>query len=185
MSLTDADLAEHLSRARFFLDQSKTEKDATRKSWFVLATVYPSRAVVEVMIDRLRRGMLKGEFEDFLTKAAEQVQYFKVIEYLRVQDFHRRAVRFAPGRLGMFGPIKLGTGNSPGGAATVSGAFGEAMHADTAKTGYVKQDRPVQIRDFEIYVEQEGWASIDRVLAVYLDQLEAFILAFLQAHTSS
>jgi len=157
MNLSNTGLPEHLLRARFFLEQSQGEADPQKKSWFIMASVYPARAVVEVTVDYFKTGKLKGEFRDFLSVAAEKVRYFKTIEYLRDHDFHRRAVRFVPGRQAMFGPIRLSTGNSPRGSAAFIGAMGEPLEAQTGKSGYVKQDRPVQIRGFEIDIEEEGW----------------------------
>jgi hypothetical protein len=52
------------------------------------------------------------------------------------------------------------------------------MEAQTAKTGFVKQNRPLQIRAFEIDVEGEGWVSIDRTLDTYLREVETFIETF-------
>jgi hypothetical protein len=185
VSLIDSDFAEHLSRARFFLEQSRLQSDTEKQSRFVIASVYPARAVIEVMVDHLKRGMFKGEFSEFLTEAAEKVRYFKAVEYLRDQDFHRRAVQFVPGRQAMFGPIRLNTGNSPRGSAAFGGAMGEPMEAQTGKSGYVKQDRPLQIRGFEIDVEGEGWVPIDRVLETYLREVEEFIEAFLRRQAAS
>lgn len=57
------------------------------------------------------------------------------------------------------------------------------MEVETAKTGFVKQNRPLQIRGFEIDVEGEGWVPIDRVLDTYLREVESFIETFVQAQT--
>jgi len=119
VSIIDSDLAEHIVRARFFLEQSRFQSDAEKRSRFIMASVYPARAVVEVVIDHLKRGMIKGDFREFLSEAAETVRYFKAIEYLRDHDFHRRAVQFVPGRQAMFGPIRLSTGNSPRGRCSL------------------------------------------------------------------
>lgn len=136
---SDSDLSEHLARTRFFLEQSKAQTDAEKRSRFLMASIYPARAVIEIIIDRIKRGRLKGDFRDFLAEAAAVVRYFKAIEYLRDHDFHRNAIQFIPGRQSLYGPIKLGTGNSPQGAAAMGGRPGEPMEESTAKTGYVKQ----------------------------------------------
>jgi hypothetical protein len=175
----DSDFGEHLARARFFLEQAKSQSDPQKTSWFVMASVYSARAVIELMVDYFKTKKLKGEFKDFLAAAAERVPYFKVIEYLRDHDFHRRAIRFIPGRQAIYGPITIGTGNSPGSSAAVVGSGVEGrMEAQTAKTGFVKQNRPLQIRAFEIDVEGEGWVSIDRTLDTYLREVETFIETF-------
>jgi integrase len=118
----DSDLGEHLARARFFLEQAKAQKDPQKASWFVMASVYSARAVIELMVDYFKTKKLKEEFKDFLSAAAESVLYFKIIEYLRDHDFHRRAVRFIPGAEVLYGPIRLGTGNSPRAIAAVTGS---------------------------------------------------------------
>jgi hypothetical protein len=181
VSLIDTDLSEHLARARFFLEQSRLQDDAEKRNRYIMACVYPARAVIEVIIRRLKSRMLKGDFNDFLTEAAPAVRYFKIIEYLRLHDFHRRVVQFVPGRQVMYGPITFGTGNSPQGAAAMSGTGpGGLMEESTAKTGYVKQDRPLQIRGFVIHVEGEGWVPMDQVLGTYLSDVETFMGTFLQ-----
>jgi hypothetical protein len=178
MILPETDLGEHLARARFFLEQAKSQSDPQKASWFLIASIYPARAIVELMVDYLKTGQLKGDHEDFRAAAAEKVRYFKVVEYLRDHDFHRRAVRFIPGQA-MYGPIKLGTGKSPraSAAVTASGVEGR-MEKQTTKTGSVKQDRPLQIRGFEINVEGEGWVQIDRILDTYLHEVESFIESY-------
>ena len=179
MILPDSDLGEHLARARFFLEQAKSQSDPQKASWFVMASIYSARAIIELMVDYFKTKKLKGEFKDFLAAAAERIPYFKVIEYLRDHDFHRRAIRFTPGRQAMYGPITIGTGNSPGAIAAVTGSGVEGcMEEQTAKTGFVKQNRPLQIRGFEIDAEGEGWVPIDRVLDTYLREVEAFIETF-------
>jgi hypothetical protein len=178
----DSDLGEHLARARFFLEQAKAQNDPQKASWFVMASVYSARAVIALMVDYFKTKKLKGEFKDFLSAAAESVPYFKIIEYLRDHDFHRRAVRFIPGAEVLYGPIRLGTGNSPRAIAAVTGSGVEGrMEEQTAKTGFIKQDRPLQIRGFEIDVEDEGWVRIDRVLDTYLREVETFIETFFPA----
>jgi hypothetical protein len=186
VSIIDSDLAEHLARARFFLEQSRLQSDAEKRSRFIMASVYPARAVIEVVIDHLKQGMIKGDFREFLSEAAETVRYFKVIEYLRDHDFHRRALQFVPGRQAMYGPIQLSTGNSPSGGAAFSGTgLGGRMEESTTKSGYVRQDRPLQIRDFEIDVEEEGWVPIDLVLDTYLGEVETFIGPFVRRQATS
>jgi len=186
VSLIDSDLTEHLARARFFLEQSRLQSDAEKRSRFIVASIYPARAVIEVVIDHLKRGMIKGDFREFLREAAETVRYFKVIEYLRDHDFHRRAVQFVPGLQAMYGPIRLNTGKSPGGGAAFAGiGLGGRMEESTTKSGYVRQDRPLQIRGFEIDVEEEGWVSIDLVLDTYLGEVETFMGAFVRRQAAS
>jgi len=150
-----------------------------------MASVYPARAVIEMVVDNLKKRRPEGAYEDFLKEAAETVPYFKTIEYLRAHDFHRRAVLFVPGRQVMYGPIQLTTGNSSRGAAAFGGRPGERMEPSTAKSGRVRQNRPIQIKGFEIDVEGEGWVPIDRVLDVYLNDVETFIGAFLRRQQSS
>src|ERR1700737_2335249 len=75
----DSDFGEHLARARFFLEQAKAQKDPQKASWFVMASVYSARAVIELMVDYFKTKKLKGEFKDFLSAAAESVLYFKLL----------------------------------------------------------------------------------------------------------
>jgi hypothetical protein len=64
-------------------------------------------------------------------------------------------------------------------AAFAGTGTGGRMEEVTSRSGYVRQDRPLQIRGFEIDVEGEGWVLIERVLETYLCEVEAFIEAFL------
>src|SRR5271166_1068642 len=73
----DSDFGEHLARARFFLEQAKSQSDPQEASWFVMTSVYSARAVVELMVDYFKTKKLKGEFKDFLAAAEERVPYFK------------------------------------------------------------------------------------------------------------
>ena len=57
------------------------------------------------------------------------------------------------------------------------------MEEQTAKTGFVKQNRPLQIKAFEIDVEGEGWVPIGRALDTYLREVETFIEAFFPTQT--
>jgi hypothetical protein len=163
------------------LEQSDLETDTKKKGWFLLASVNSARAVVEVVLRKLEDGMLKGEKDAFSEEAIDKVPYFKVVASLRIQDFHRRAVRFVPGGVLIIGPFELFTGNSPKGSAAMISAAGKPFEKQTAKSGYVKQNRPIQIKGFEVNVEGEGWVPLNRILDVYLREVETFIERFIQA----
>jgi hypothetical protein len=46
-------------------------------------------------------------------EAEQKVLYFKTVENVRIQDFHRRALLLQPGRMDSMGTLKMKLGNGP------------------------------------------------------------------------
>ena len=175
MSSECESVLDHFERACAFLALGNKTPHLKLKRWAYLSALNSLRAVFEITSTALEESHLKGDPELFDREAEEKVLYFKTVENVRIQDFHRRALLLQPVRMDSLGTAEFKLGNSP----TAAPAFlneGTGSIKVEQKTGRVKQIRPVDWNGFGIFCEEENkYVAIWDVVRIHFESLMAFI----------
>jgi hypothetical protein len=175
MSSECESVLDHFERASAFLALGNKTPHLKLKRWAYLSALNSLRAVFEITSTALEESHLKGDPELFDREAEEKVLYFKTVENVRIQDFHRRALLLQPVRMDSLGTVEFKLGNSP----TTAPAFlneGTGSIKVEQKTGRVKQIRPVDWNGFGIFCEEENkYVAIWDVVRIHFESLMAFI----------
>ena len=175
MSSECESVLDHFERACAFLALGNKTPHLKLKRWAYLSALNSLRAVFEITSTALEESHLKGDPELFDREAEEKVLYFKTVENVRIQDFHRRALLLQPVRMDSLGTAEFKLGNSP----TAAPAFlneGTGSIKVEQKTGRVKQIRPVDWNGFGIFCEEENkYVAIWDVIRIHFESLMAFI----------
>jgi len=108
MSWECESVLDHFERASTFLALGNKTPHLKLKRWAYLSALNSLRAVFEITSTALEESHLKGDPELFDREAEQKVLYFKTVENVRIQDFHRRALMLQPVRIDSFGTVKLG-----------------------------------------------------------------------------
>lgn len=175
MSWECESVLDHFERAIAFLALANKTSGLKQKRWAYLAALNSLRAVVEITITALKEGHLKGDSELFDSEAEQKVLYFKTVENVRVQDFHRRALVLQPGRIDSLGTVKAKLGNSPAAAVAFVNDGSGPIKAER-KSGRIQQVRPVDWNGFSIFCEEENkYVPIWDIVRIHLESLMAFI----------
>jgi hypothetical protein len=175
MSWERESVIDHSQRANAFLGLGDGSPQANLKRWAYLSAVNSLRAVFEITLTGLKESTVKGDLETFDSEAEQKVRYFKTIENIRIQDFHRRALLLQPGRQDVMGTVKGQLGNSP--TAAVGLLYGETGPEKLEhKSGRLQQVRPVTWKDFEVFCEEENqYVFIGQLVRDHFASLLAFI----------
>jgi hypothetical protein len=169
---------DHLERANTFLELGNKTAHLKPKRWAYLSALNSLRAVFEITLTALKEGHLKGDPELFDREAEEKVLYFKTVENVRIQDFHRRALLLQPGRMDSMGTLKMKLGNSPT-AATGCLFPNTGPVTVEEKSGRIQQIRPVDWKGFEIFCEEENkYVLVWDVVRIHFESLREFIKPF-------
>lgn len=183
-----ASLEEHFGRAQMFLRMSQEvmAEDRTRAFRLAIASIYFARAIADQLLAEAEDKGSRTNPEDkdagrdarreFDTYLAETVAYFKLVDYARLQDFHRRALMPpVEGRMcvTMQGPATAIS--RQGGLAGIQG-IGREMRVIEERNSSVKLDRPVQQRDDELLDDKSNeWIPIHTILTEYLRTIRPVI----------
>ena len=108
MSWECESVLDHFERASTFLALGNKTPHLKLKRWAYLSALNSLRAVFEITSTALEESHLKGDPDLFDREAKQKVLYFKTVENVRIQDFHRRALMLQPVRIDSFGTVKLG-----------------------------------------------------------------------------
>lgn len=77
----------------------------------ILSAIYNLQAAFEAAMGAVSfspdRDETKDARKEFLELASSKVRYLFLIDVLRSHDFHRHAVTFRTGGMGVYGPIKI------------------------------------------------------------------------------
>ncbi|MDX2081106.1 MAG: hypothetical protein SFU53_10005 [Terrimicrobiaceae bacterium] len=112
----------------------------------IAAGVYAARASAEVFFNAAKMGITEISFDEFKALMEADVRHFKSIEYLRLHDFHRGLVVYAPGASYGIGPFELSPG--PQKKGTAEAIFGpEGVELIASHGGKAKADRPITISE--------------------------------------
>jgi hypothetical protein len=148
-------VCDHFERANAFLILGDRTSQAKQKRWAYLSALSSLRAVFEITLTALKERTLKSDLKTFDGEAKQKVRYFKSVENVRLQDFHRRALLLQPGRMESLGTVKTQLGNSPTAEVALLND-GTGPKKVEHKSGRMQEIRPVDWKDFDIFCEEEN-----------------------------
>lgn len=174
---------EQYYRARRFLQLARLCKKQESKFRYLIAAVYPARAIAELMLvsaeeQELRDFKNKERRNDFEQWLEPKLPYYSLLEKIRIHDFHRFGC-IPPDsthhELFVGGPIKLVA--KKGIAAMVMTPKGPKY----TKTGNssIKLKRPLCTDDGFFFDEHsEQYLSLEEILQEYLNAIPQVIADF-------
>lgn len=117
-----------------------------------MASIYSASAIIEITYTNFEQGILGGGPEIFMKEAREKVRRFTLIESIRIQDFHRKPVRFNPNAMSFAGPAILKSGTQR------ESAVGLSFDPQTGKpvehkyrNSSIKYNRPLTINGLTVH----------------------------------
>ena len=169
-------LNEQVNRVNLLLSHASEDGlDPVKRHRFLMCAVYPAVAIAELMIQNPKRENA-GEKEALEARLDEIVPYHRLLQNVRVHDFHRITVEPPqPGRVTFTssGPFTLTA--RQGGSAVMAGV-GPDRVLKTTKNSSIKQDRPLDIKDGLIWDDsQEKWIDLFDALVAYLEGIQPLI----------
>jgi hypothetical protein len=173
-------IVDHFERAQFFIQVADSipfdsEVNEKRKCWFYLAAVYSLRAAWEITKKGIEEKLIVGDAESFKEETKKVVSYYDTVDRIRIQDYHVHGIRLKRGAGCALGKTTMSTGNSPSGSAAFF-LTPEGPQIIKEKSGFVKQERPVSWREFEIYCEEEKkYVFIGDLFKAHGNSLSSFL----------
>jgi hypothetical protein len=173
-------------RARRFVQLARRCKNPTTRFSNLIAAVYPSRAIVELMLEAAEKQELKSfqnkdarkSRSDFEKVLAPKLPHYYLLEKIRIHDFHRfGCILPDPGYSRMFvgGPIEL-IANKGTAALAVTPKGPKHILTGNSK---IKEQRPLCMRDGSFFEEEtEKMLSLDEILDDFLSAVPSVIKCF-------
>lgn len=170
-------ISDHFYRAIYFLNICRESGSLEGYNWNLLASIYSSRAIIEIVLHSFKRGYLDQSPEKFMDEAREKVRRFKLIETLRVQDFHRRPVQFDPNTHSFSGPAKFRSSSQRGSSVGMSFAPDTGkMIEHKSRNASIKFDRPLTISGLSAYDnDRDEMVQVDIAVEEYLIDLKFYL----------
>lgn len=173
-------VSDHYQRSIHFLNLSRTAETLEVFNWSLMASVYSGRAVIEIVYDRLKKGYLGKDHEQFVLDARTSIKHFKLIETMRVQDFHRHPVKFSPTVFSVLGPARGKTSTQKG---SLVGWFLDpdtgVFRGHTLRNAKITMDRPLQANGMTaLDPDIEEFVVVDVAVEQYLIGLREYLVAF-------
>jgi hypothetical protein len=157
----------HLDRTRNLLRYARAHRGSKVESDFVVSAAYACRALYEWLLTEEGNESAEGAAEEF----ARSIRWFKLVEYLRIHDFHRGAVFFRDGSMQMSGPF---TFKARGKNAFVGMKFGGFEKIGTGNST-IKMNRPLMISGFSITdPDSEKIVDVRQALTEYVSDARSF-----------
>jgi hypothetical protein len=173
-------------RARRFVQLARRCKDNTTRFSNLIAAVYPTRAIVELMLEAAEKQELKSfqkkdaqkSRNDFEKVLAPKLPHYNLLEKIRIHDFHRFGC-IPPNpechRIFAGGPIKLIASK---GTATIVVKPKGPKHIRTGNSN-IEEQRPLYMRDGCFFKEESGkMLSLDEILDDFLRAVPSVIKYF-------
>src|SRR2546429_4105901 len=88
-----AGIREQIERARVLLTEAHAVPDYDTAFPKLIAAVYPARAALEIMRESARLGELTMTLSEFDRRVAELVPRYRLVQAVRIRDFHRYGVQ--------------------------------------------------------------------------------------------
>ena len=171
-------IREHFIRAVLYSSLGKKMDDVADRFRLMMAAVYSCQAMTELMLDRADRKELTIDRTDLKNVLAQELPFFRLIERIRIHDFHRYWIIPPDLRVAMrvgLGPIKL-TANQ--GSAILQQTSEGPLMTITGKST-IKGNRPLFSADGTFYDEDSGVSvEIDKIVADNLTAIPAAIAKF-------
>jgi hypothetical protein len=177
---------EQHQRAQRFVQLARRCKNPTAQFRNLIAAIYPSRAIIELMLEASENQELKSfqnkdakkSRADFEKVLAPKVPHYYLIERIRIHDFHRfGCIPPNPNCSRMFygGPVKL---ISSKGIAALIGTPKGIKYKLTGNS-YIKEQRSLCERDGRFFEEETGeMFSLNEILGNFLSAIPSVIKYF-------
>lgn len=169
-------LLEHHARAALLLELGRAAEDDKSRYRLHMAALHFACAIGDHMYSNAEREVGREKRAEVHAFLATQVQHFKLVEAVRIHDFHRHAFRPPEsGRetIGTHGPIELISRQRK-----IVAIVGVGPEAVAVKPGNcdIRPDRPLYTRNDEFFDEESGaWVPVALVVQQYLDTIRPCI----------
>ena len=168
---------EQFERAKLFLDEARKSKDSVDRFRRLVASIYFSRAIVELMLEAADKQEVNKNRQGLETILIQKLPHYLLIERLRIHDFHRFGLLERPDVNIVQGPIKLrlqGKGSTAAIRLTPQGL----EETVTGRAQIVKQ-RPLNLQGDQVFDEESGkYLPIEQVVSEYLNAVASAIGEF-------
>lgn len=169
-------ISDHFHRAIYFIDMCRQAVDLEGYNWNLLAGVYSGRAIVEIVNHSIRRGHLSGDPDEFMADARAKVRRFKLIETIRVQDFHRGSVQFSPRAITWMGPATAKTSSQRGSFVSMSFSPEGKVVEHKVRNASITYNRPLAISGLSAHdSDRDEMIQADVALEQYLIDLKFYL----------
>jgi len=167
----------HLARARVFAELARSHQGREEESDLLIAAVYAARAFYENFYHEAKTGKIKITTEALQSLFVERVRHFKLIEYVRRQDFHRRPVSFREGVVAYHGQAVAKVTQAGSIAAMKVTADGKKLKL-LKRNASIKEDHPIHVSGFTVSdPDTDTMVDIRQAVANYLEDAEVLIEA--------
>jgi hypothetical protein len=176
-------IIDHFYRSLYFLNAARSTQFEEDFSWNILASIYSSRAIFEIVYTKCNGSLFGGDKEKLTRDARIAVRRFKVIESVRIQDFHRGAVKFNPRMTAIIGPMSGKTSSQRGSLVSlfVDLTTGKSMEYKL-RNASLKHDRTIKINALAIEDHDTGeMVPIDVAVEQYLRDMKIYLTSINQS----
>lgn len=180
-------ISDHFYRAIYFLNICRKAESLEGYNWNLMASIYSSRAVIEIVFHSFQRGYLNQSPEQFMAEARKKVRRFKLIETLRVHDFHRRPVQFDPNTRSFAGPAKFRSSSQRGSLVGMSFAPDTGkLIKHKSRNASIKFDRPLTINGLSAFDDdRDEMVQVDIAVEEYLIDLKFYLISMHESFEKS
>lgn len=177
---------EQYKRAERFMRLSRRCKQPTNRFTNLIAAVYPTRAIVELMLEAADLQELKSfssknakmNRKDLEEMLIPKLPHYYLIEKIRIHDFHRfGCIPPSPQyrRMSYGGPVKL-TANKGSATLRVTSKGPELILTGNSS---VKEQRPLCMDEGHFLDDESGnFLSLDKILEDFLKEVPSVIACF-------
>ena len=163
---------EQLERAKLFLSEAANSKDPVDRLRRFMASNYFARAIAEIMFEASEKQEMERSRDELNLLFEQDIPHFRLLEKIRIHDFHRFGILHRAERVFVGGPIKLKV--SGGVAALRIGSDG--FQVITTGQSEVNQQRPLITSGDQVFDEESNkYLSFEEVLTKYLAAVPAVI----------
>lgn len=179
MAVSDSDprlqgILEQYERAKLFLREAQETADPVDRFRRLIASLYFSRAIVEIMLEAAVMEVVKVGRDDLDQRLERILPGYLLIEKVRIHDFHRFGVIPIPG-ISMGGLIRI---QARGGhASLVLGPNGPEI--STSGQSRVIQQRALCMEGDRVFDDESGrYMTLEELLTPYLEAVPRAIDEF-------
>ena len=157
-------IREQFERAKLFLREARASTDSLDRFRRLMACLYFSRAIVELMLQAAEMEVVKIGRQDLEKWLVEALPRYHLVEALRIHDFHRFGLLQRPGMF-MAGPVKF---RARSGAAALYMTNDGPRRLETGDSRVIEQ-RALHFLDGRVCDENaQTYVSFETVLDDYL-----------------
>jgi len=173
-----AGVQEHYERVQMFLKLASESEDPIEIFRLQIAGIYFARGIIELIFEAADKEQLSVSREQLKKTLPEKLQWYNLIERIRIHDFHRFGlIPPDPNKKVFFqgGPIEL---HARKGRATYT-IQSNGPKTEVTGNSCVKKKRPLISTDGRFYDDEENkYVSIEQILNDFLRNVSAVIEEF-------